>query len=345
MQAAVYQGPGRIELCERPHPEPRPDNLIADVTCCAICGSDLKLAIRGNPRFTPGRIIGHEMVGTLSHVGSQIEDFAPGDRVTLATTIGCGKCAYCRMKLSNLCKNAARIGSDSDGAFAPEVAIPGIAAFQGNVVEVPSHVPSEQAALSEPLSCAINAQEISGVRSGHRVVIIGGGPLGALHAQLALAAGAQKVMVIQRSEPRLSMLRKMADIMVIDGANEKVEARVRTETDGLGADVVIISGPTLEAHRQALDLTRKGGTVSLFASLPPDEALVGFNSRNIHYGERRIVGSSDSRPEHVRKAVELLAEGKLDVDPVITHTLPLHEIHRGLDLMKEKTSLKVLLKP
>ena len=345
MEAVVYQGPGRIELCERPDPEPRQENLIADVICCAICGSDLKLATRGNPRFSAGRIIGHEMVGTLSHVGRHVDGFSPGDRITLATTVGCGKCAHCQRGLSNLCEDAVRIGSDSDGAFAPKVAIPGIAARHGNVVKVPDEVPTEQAALCEPLSCAINAQEIAGLRSGHRVVIIGGGPLGALHGQLALAAGAEKVMITQRSEPRLSMLRRMSGIIAINGANENVEQRVLAETDGLGADVVIVSGPTPEAHQQALKLTRKGGTVSLFASLSPDEAVVGFNSRDIHYGERRIAGSSDSRPEHVRKAVELLARGELDVGPVITHKMPLQEIHRGLELMKKKESFKVLLQP
>ena len=345
MKAVVYQGPGRVELCERADPEPRADNLLADVICCAICGSDLKLAVRGNPRFSPGRIIGHEMVGTLSHVGSDVDGFSPGERVTLATTIGCGQCPYCRLGLSNLCEDAVRIGSDSDGAFAPRIAIPGIAARHGNIVKVPDEVPPEQAALSEPLSCAINAQEIAGLERGQRVVIIGGGPLGALHAQVALAAGAEKIMVTQRSEPRLSMLREMDGIIAIDGAHDDVEGRVRAQTDGLGADIVIVSGPTPEAHRQALDLTRKGGTISLFASLPPDEALVDFNSRDIHYGERRIVGSSDSRPEHVRKAVQLLADGTLDVGPVITHRLPLEDIHRGLELMKTKESFKVLLEP
>jgi L-iditol 2-dehydrogenase len=345
MKAAVYQGPGRIELCERPDPEPRPDNLIADVICCAICGSDLKLAVRGNPRFSTGRIIGHELVGTLCHVGNDIDGFEPGERITLATTVGCGDCAYCRLGLSNLCEDAVRIGSDSDGAFAPQVPIPGIAAQYGNVVKVPEEVPAEQAALSEPLSCAINAQKLAGLQSGQRVVIIGGGPLGVLHAQVALATGASRVMVTQRSEPRLSMLRQMDGIMAIDGGNEDVAQSVRSETDGLGADVVIVCGPTPEAHRQALDLTRKGGTVSLFASLPPDEALVDFNSRDIHYGERRIVGSSDSRPEHVRKAVRLLAEGRLDVEPVITHRLPLEKMQHGLELMKKKESLKVLLEP
>lgn len=345
MQAAVYQGPGQIELCERPEPEPRPDNLIVEVTCCAICGSDLKLAVRGNPRFQPGRIIGHEMVGTVAHVGGEVEGFSPGQRVTLATTVGCGDCPCCDRGLSNLCPDAIRIGSGCDGAFAARLSVPAAAARRGNVVPVPESVPAEQAALSEPLSCAINGQELAGVESGHRVVILGGGPLGVLHAQVALATGADRVMVTQRSEPRLSMLRETKGIIAIDGAREDVEERVRQETEGLGADVVIVSAPTREAHLQAPGLVRKGGTVSLFASLPPDEAQIGLNSRDIHYGERRIIGSSDSRPEHVRKAVRLLSEGRLDVGPVITHRMPLERIHEGLELMKNKQCWKVLLQP
>ena len=304
MQAVVYHNPGDIRVEERPEPAPASDNLIVRVRGCAICGTDLKLATIGNPRCHPPRIIGHEMVGEIVHVGAEVRGFAPGERITLATTVACGNCPYCARGLGNVCPNAKPISYDFDGAFAPLVAIPPMALAGGNVIKVPDGVPDDAATLSEPLSCAINAQELAGVKAGDRVLIIGGGPLGALHAEVAKALGAADVMIVQRSEPRLSLLRQLRDVRVIDGAAEDVAAVVRERTEGLGADVVIVCAPSREAQEQAIGLARKGGAISLFASLPKGASDITLDSRIIHYGELRVVGASDSRPEHVTRAVQ-----------------------------------------
>ena len=312
---------------------------------CAICGTDLKLATIGNPRCHPPRIIGHEMVGEIVHVGADVRGFALGERITLATTVACGDCPYCARGLGNMCPNAKPISYDFDGAFARYVAIPPMALAGGNVIKVPDAVPDDAATLSEPLSCAINAQELAGVKAGDRVLIVGGGPLGALHAEVAKALGAADVMIVQRSEPRLSLLRKLRDVRVIDGAAEDVAAVVKERTEGLGADVVIVCAPSREAQEQAIGLARKGGAISLFASLPKGASDITLDSRIIHYGELRVVGASDSRPEHVTRAVQMMAAGKIDWQRLITHRLPLAEIHAGLALMKDKQSLKVLIYP
>jgi len=271
--------------------------------------------------------------------------FELGDRITLATTLGCLECDMCRLGLTNMCPNAEPISQASDGAFAERLAIPPLAVRGGNVLKVPDDVSDEAASLSEPLSCAVNAQELAGVKAGDKVLIIGGGPLGALHAELAKALGAADVMVSQRSEPRLSMLRGLRDITVIDGGSEDVGEVVRERTSGMGADVVIVSGPTREAHETAIDHIRKGGAISLFASLPKEDPDITFDSRTLHYGEIKVVGSSDSRPEHVATGLRLIGEGKIDAEACITHTVSLDDIHDGLQLMIDKQSLKVLVNP
>jgi len=345
MQAVVYYGPGDVRVEERPEPAPAADNLVVRVRGCCICGTDLKLATIGNPRCHPPRIIGHEMVGEIIHAGAGVLGFAPDERITLATTVACGHCPYCDRGLGNMCPNARPISYDFDGAFAPLVAIPPMALAGGNVIKVPDAVSDDAAALSEPLSCAINAQELVGVKAGDRVLIIGGGPLGALHAEVAKALAAADVMIVQRSEPRLSLLRKLRDVRVIDGAAEDVADVVRERTEGLGADVVIVCAPSREAQEQAIGLARKGGAISLFASLPKGASDITLDSRLIHYGELRVVGASDSRPEHVTRAVQMMAEGRVDWERLITHRLPLSEIHAGLALMQNKQSLKVLVDP
>ena len=345
MRAAVYYGPGEIRIEERPEPAPAPDNLVLQVNCCAICGTDLKLATIGNPRCHPPRIIGHEMVGRAVHVGRDVNGFKIGDRVTLATTLACGRCPYCALGLGNMCPDAKPISYDYDGAFAEFLAVPPLALAGGNAVKVPDCVPDEAAALSEPLSCVINAQALAGLKAGDRVLVIGGGPLGALNAEVAKACGAAEVMIVQRSEPRLSLLRRLRGVTVIDGASQDVLSAVKDKTDGLGADVVIVCAPARDAQEEAPRYTRKGGAISLFASMPKDASAITLDSRIIHYGELRVVGASDSRPEHVSAAVDLMAEGKIDTASIITHRISLENLHEGLDLMKARQSLKVMVYP
>ena len=124
IKAAVYYGPRDIRVEDRPEPDPQTDNLIVEVICCAICGTDLKLATVGNPRCHPPRIIGHEMVGRIVHAGSDVRGFSIGERITLATTVACGNCPVCDLGLGNLCPDSKPISYDFDGAFAERLAIP-----------------------------------------------------------------------------------------------------------------------------------------------------------------------------------------------------------------------------
>jgi len=345
MLAAVYYQPGDIRLEERPYPELEPGAMIARVLYCALCGTDVKLATIGHPRCHPPRIIGHEMAGRIEKIGKGVSGFELGERITLATTVSCGTCYLCSKGKGNLCPHARPISFDFDGALAEYVLIPPQAIAGGNVIKVPDSVSDRAAALSEPLSCAVNAQELSGVQAGDTVAVLGGGPLGALHAELAKAFGAVRVMLIGHSEPRLSLLRRLKGVTVIDGRRGGEEEAVRELTGGLGADHVIVCSPVREQHERALAMVRKGGSVLFFASLPKGDSEVRLDSRIIHYGEVRVLGSSDSRPEHVARAVELMGQGRIDAEAVITHVLPLSELHAGLELMKSRQSLKVLLAP
>ncbi len=345
MKAATYYAPGDIRVENRPDPQPTTNNIIARVHFCAICGTDKKIAHLGNPRCHPPRIIGHEIVATIEHVGAAVNGFAIGERITLATTIACGTCAMCTRGLGNVCPHAQPISYDFDGGFAELIALPPEALRGGNVITVPESIPDEQAALCEPASCAINGMTLAGLTTGDTVLIIGGGPLGAIHACLALALGAQKVLIVQRSQPRLNMLRNLPNVQVIDGKHEDVRQCVAEATDGVGADLVVVCAGSRQAQEESVQYARKGGAISLFASLPKGASDITLDSRLIHYNELRVVGVSDSRPEHVQAVVDLLASGALDLNPVVTHNLPLARFHDGIQLMDDKLCLKVLINP
>lgn len=345
MKAVMYYGPGDIRLEDRAKPQPRRDNLIVEVKCCAVCGTDLKLATIGNPRCHPPRIIGHEMVGNIIHVGVNVDGYSTAERITLATTVSCGNCPYCRLGRGNLCSQAMPISYDYDGAFAEYIEVPHQAIAGGNVIKIPVSVSDEAAALSEPLSCAVNAQELVEVSSSNSALIIGGGPLGAIHAALCRARGVRTVIVVGNSEPRLTLLKRLKDVKVIDGRTIDVKAYVLECTNGMGADVALVCAPLRGRHEEVLQYVRKGGAVSFFASLPKGSSDICLDSRLIHYGELRIVGSSDSRPEHVIEAVRLMETGEIDTEAIITHRLPIENIHEGLELMKNRLCLKVLIYP
>ena len=355
MRAIVYGGVGQFELKDVPEPALEPGGLLATVDCCGICGTDYKLFHNANPRFPPGSILGHEFVATVSDVsdpsdksdGSDgsggAEGFAPGDRVTMATTVACGQCALCRRGLGNMCPDAKCVGAAYQGAFAERIPIAAHAIRMGNVLRVPASLSSGAAALTEPLSCVVNAQEVARVGEGHRVVVVGAGPLGCMHAQVARARGARQVVVVQRSRPRCERARQFDVDAVVCSLDEDVAERVRELTDGRGADRVIVCAPDRGAQEQSLALAAKGGVVSLFASLPKGASEIALDSRLIHYGELAVVGCSDSRPEHAREALRLLDTGAVDAGKLITHTVGLDGVLDGIAIMRQKVGLKVLV--
>jgi L-iditol 2-dehydrogenase len=345
MRAAIYRGIGELVLEEIPAPSADPGGLVIAVEACAICGTDVKALMIGNPRMKPPLVLGHELVGRVVEVGQGTEGFAISERVTMATTIPCGRCELCQRGLPNLCNQARCIGTNYDGAYAELMAIPSSAVERGNVFKVPDSVDSEAAALTEPLSCVINAQLISGVGQGKSVVVVGAGPLGALHVQVARAYGAGPVFITQRSEPRLSMARQLGADAVIDATSEEAIAAVRRLTGGRGADVVIVAAPNAEAQERALEMAAKGGVVNLFASLPREAPYLRLNSRLIHYNQISLTGASDSAAQHVRMALDLLARGQINAKAIITHRFPLEEIYQGFEVMKRKEGLKVVIRP
>ncbi len=282
-------------------------------------------------------------MGQVVEKDKEVADFQVGDRLTKATTISCGRCELCYRGLANLCESRICVGTDIAGAMAEYLAIPALALQRGNVLKVPDGLSDEAASLSEPLGCAVNAQLVAGVGLGKTVVIVGAGPLGCLHAELARASGALKVCLTQRSQLRLSLAKKLAVDEVIDTSVYDPVSQVRQLTQGQGVDVVIVTAPNPKAQEEALAMAKKEGVVNLFASLPKDSPYLSINSRLIHYGQISLTGASDSTPYHQKIALELLARGKINTEAIITHRFPLKELERGFEMMREKVGLKVLI--
>ena len=345
MKAVVYYAPGDVRVEEVAVPEAAAGELRVKVVACAVCGTDLKSYKHGNPRIKAPLAMGHEFTGLVDTVGAGAEGFSVGERVVMATSISCGRCRYCRQGWRNLCVDLAPMGFSYPGGMAEYTVIPQRALANGHVVKVPAGIPAEQAALAEPLSCAVNSVRQCNVRSGDVVVVVGAGPMGLMNACVARAAGAAKIVLAELSDARLAQAEQFGCDMLVHSGREDLVARVKQLTDGLGADVAIVAAPAARPQEVALELVRKRGTVCLFASLPVGQSALQLDSRKIHYGELRVIGTSDSTAEHVREAVGLMATGAVPTAKLATHVLPLEAIFEAYDLMTSGQSLRVVLKP
>lgn len=344
IKGVVYYEPGDIRVEQVPMPENGADELLVKVDACAVCGTDLKSMLVGNPRIKAPKVMGHEFTGLVDSVGANVDGFAVGDRVVMATSVSCGECFYCQRGHNNLCVDLAPMGFSYEGGMAEYVVIPERALRNGHVIKVPEGVPPEHAALAEPLSCAVNSLENCRVEDGDTVVVIGAGPMGIMNACVAREMGAGKVIMAELNPARLAQCKPFADLLVNSGEEDLVQI-VKDQTDGIGADVVIVAAPAIPPQEQALEMVRKQGTVCLFASLPVGKCTLSIDSRILHYGEITLVGTSDSTPAQVAKAVEMIAGGTLQADLLVTHVLPLDGIHEAYELMKSGESLRVVLKP
>ena len=344
MQAIVYHAPGDIRVEEIPKPECGPGELLVRVDACAVCGTDLKSRQHGNPRIKAPLVMGHEFTGIIETVSPDaVGNFQPGDRVVMATSVSCGQCYYCRHGWRNLCESLAPMGFSYPGGMAEYVAIPALALQGGHVIKVPPHVEAKCAALAEPVSCAVNSVRQCDIRQGDTVLVMGAGPMGLLNALVARAAGASTILLSEPNPLRRKQSEQFDLDRILDPETDDMTKIVREATGGRGADVVIVAAPAVPPQEQALSLVRKHGTVCLFASLPVGNNMLTLDSRTLHYGEIRLIGSSDSTPEHVREAVEMIATQQIPAEKIASHCLPLDQIEQAFELMMTGETLRVVL--
>ena len=345
MKAIVYEGVGKINLKDVENPKPKEDNVIVKVKSCAICGTDYKAYTIGISSIKPPVILGHEFVGEIVEIGKKVQGFNIGDRVTMATTIPCGHCDMCIKGFPNLCRNKMPVGTYLNGAFAEYLEVPWEGIVHGNLIKVPDNLSDDNGAIAEPLGCAINSQNIASVGFPDTVAVIGAGPLGILQAELSKARGAEKVILIQRSKKRYELAKSFnIDYLICSELEDPVDSVMKI-TNGYGVDVVINAAPSREAVNLAFKLVSKTGRVSLFASVPKDNPLVDIDVNFIHYNQISVFGASDSTAKNHREAIKLLASKKINSEKLITHILPIKDFFKGIEAIKNREALKVVIKP
>ena len=341
MKSVFFLGPKQLELREVPIPDPGPGEVVVKVAAALTCGTDLKGYLRGHQLYVPPMPFGHEFAGVISAVGAGAPAWREGDAVTAANSAPCNACFYCRLGRQQLCEDLdSRLNW---GAFAEYIRVPAHIVAQ-NMHRVPDSLPLAQAALIEPLACALHGVRDAGIRLGDTVAIVGAGAQGLMQIQLARAAGAARVIAIGRARPRLERARQLGAHTAISTLDEDAVARVRELTGGRGADVTIESAGGAETWQLALQLTRPGGTALMFSGLPGG-AQVPFDATRLHYQEITVKGCFHHTPRLVELALELLTAGVLDGGALIDGQIPLAQVEDGLGRMARSEVIKLAVVP
>ncbi|GMV95583.1 MAG: sorbitol dehydrogenase [Candidatus Hydrogenedentota bacterium] len=345
MKAAVLEGLDTLVVKDVPTPEIEDDEVLVKVAACAVCGSDIRMFHHGSPRITPPAIMGHEASGVVEAVGKHVTKFRPGDRVALGGDVPCGECVFCEAGIGNNCQINYAMGYQFPGSFAEYVKLNRMVVNYGPVHKIPDHVSLEEAALAEPLGCVLNALELSPVKFGDAVVIIGAGPIGLMIIEVAKKMGAGKVIVVQRSRPRLEMAKRFPADVFICSSEEDAIARVKEETHGLGADVIITACPSPDAQVDAIHMAKNRAWVNFFGGLPKGKSNVTLDTNIIHYKELFVCGSHGCMPRHHQKAVDLIADGVIDMKQFISHRFPLDKTPDAFAAAEDRAGLRVVVSP
>jgi len=344
MLAARLYGPMDLRVEEVPRPVINDDEILLKIECAAICGTDVRMYKNGYPGVDQDhpRTLGHEFGGTIEEVGKNVKGFSPGMRVALAPNIGCGICDRCVRGDVHLCEHYQAFGVTMDGAFAEYVKVPANAIRQGNLTVIPEGVDAEEVAINEPLSCAYNGFLKCNIRPGDSLLIVGAGPIGIMHAKLALMAGAAKVFMNDLSQERLEESRAI-EPRIISYHGDDLKGFIMAQTGGNGLNVAITACPAPAVQAAMFDLMDIGGRVLFFGGLPKGKEIVPLNTNMIHYKELIVTGSTRANNEHFRKTLGFIADGILDVKNLVTARFSIKEMDKAMDNAIQAKGLKNII--
>lgn len=349
MQALVLTSPGKFEIQTRPVPRPDVGEVLCQVRAVAICGSDPEI-IRGDLAgtwppgypFTPG----HEWAGEIVALGPGVVDFQVGDRVAGQAHKGCGVCRNCLEGRYTICGNYGRpeaghrhYGFISPGAYAQYVAV-----SVKSVDKMPAGMTFREGALVDTAGVVLHGLELCGITPGGTVAVIGPGPIGLIAMRLARVMGAAKVIAVGRGARLQAALRACADVLVNFEQVDSVKG-VREATEWMGVHEAIECSGAAGTFRQAVEMVRKGGRVSL-VGVPPNSVVEPLPFKYIVHNEIAIYGSR-ANPNASRKVIPLIASGQLQVADLVTHTFPLEDFATALDTFVHRrgNAIKVVVEP
>lgn len=339
MRVAVYHANDDIRIEQRAEPVAGPGEVVLRVMASGICGSDVMEWYRA-PRAP--LVLGHEVAGVVERVGPGAAGVVPGERVVATHRVPCNRCRSCLAGRHAVCERLHATAFDP-GGFAERVRL-SREHVECGMLRLPEHVTFEEGSFVEPLACAIRGQRLAGMQPGDAVAVLGSGIAGILHIQLARALGARRVLATDLDPFRQEAARRFgADAAV--PADAEAAGRLRAANGGRGVERVLVCAAARPAMALALELVEAGGTVLLFAPLPPGETLP-LPVAELWRKNVALVHSYAGPPADMLTALDLIAGRRVDVAAMVTHRLGLGETGEGFRLTaRGGKSLKVVVEP
>jgi threonine dehydrogenase-like Zn-dependent dehydrogenase len=332
MKAAVFVKPGVLDIVDRPEPtELAPGEVLVEVECCGLCGSDLHaIAVPPGHPTAPNTIMGHEFVGHVVAHGESVDEPALGTRVVVDPDPKCGVCANCQRGMPSACLRLRAIGVYRDGGLAALCRVPARATFA-----ISEDVPAWLAAIAEPLACVVHGVQRSAVQPGESALVFGGGSIGCMFAALLSTAGSYPTVVVEPAETRRAIaLRCGAD----HALSPEEWAAAGREVLPRGADVVVDAVGSL--FSAGLEAVATGGRLVLIGMNSNARAEIAQNE--ITRRGISVLGSYITNFTFPT-AIRLLERGEPDLAPIVTHRLSLDEVRDGLELLRTGEALKVVI--
>jgi L-iditol 2-dehydrogenase len=341
LRQAVLVEPGRLELRDYVAPRPGPGELLIQIRCALSCGTDLKTFRRGHPMWQLPMPFGHEFSGVVVEAGEGVTVFKAGDAIMAAPTAPCGICFYCQHGQENLCADA--VGRMVHGGYADMLLLPAHVVAHNTFIK-PADLPFEEAALLEPLSCVVHAQEMARPEKNETVAIIGGGAFGLLHMLVLKAAGVREVVIVGRGAERLKWASELGADRVIDASSEDAVAEIARLNGGFGPDLVIECIGQVEGWQDALARVRRGGRVVFFGGCPAGTTL-SVDTRRMHYDNLTLMAPFHFRPRDVRRACELLKGRALNAGAIVNARMRLGDLAEVFEMLERGAVLKCAVIP
>ena len=336
MKAAVYLGPGHLEIRDVPIPPVGENEVLIKVAYCGICGTDVHIyhGDGGAANVNPPLIIGHEFSGIVEKVGRNVTKLKIGDKVSVNPNDMCGECYFCHNGMEHFCEHFTGIGTTVNGGFAEYCVASERTVYKTETLDM------LQASMVEPLSCCVHGIDLCGIKPGDTVLIMGTGPIGLIMLQLAKLAGAGMVIATARSEKKSELAKSMGADRVINVSTEDLEAEIAALCRNLNCVIECVGNPgTIE---QAISVAGKGATVMLFGLTGPD-AKIEIKPDMIFKKELRIT-SSFINPYTYSRSINLLNTAKIDVTSMIKNIIPLEKLEDALSTDTLRKQGKVVVK-
>jgi 2-desacetyl-2-hydroxyethyl bacteriochlorophyllide A dehydrogenase len=335
MKALIYHGKHDLRIEEIDRPRCEENHAVIEVRHAGICGSDLTIYEGKHPRTKPPIVLGHEFSGVIvERKGDDRGDLKPGDRVTVEPTFFCGHCDLCQSGSYHICREKGLYGVDADGAFAQYIQVP-----LKTVYRLPLDTSLEEGAMAEPLAVAVRAVAVAKLQVGERVLVLGGGPIGLLTAQVARTGGAAEVIMVEPLESRAKVAEGLGFVSL--SPEEAELKRVLDITGGREIEIVVDAAGSEPAALLGTQLVKRTGRI-VIASVY--KKPVPYDLATVTYGEIHVMGTCIYTFRDFAKAISLLEGRKIQLLPLISHRYPLEAgLEAFAKLIQRENAQKIML--